>query len=169
MPEFLTEKNWRQDTINCKEWFIGVDDNSNNVINKFYHLFDSSFPGVVLSIVSTDTAESIKYFRNCFLSVKVSFCNEFENFCKAKGVNYDIVRGYATNDSRIGSSHSMVPGHDGKRGYGGTCFPKDMASLEHQMKEVNVESTIIKAANDRNNRLDRSKKDWSQEKGRAVV
>jgi nucleotide sugar dehydrogenase len=169
MPEFLTEKNWEQDTLTCKEWFIGVDDNSNNVINKFYHLFDSSFPGVVLSIVNTSTAESIKYFRNCFLSVKVSFCNEFENFCKAKGVDYDIVRGYSTNDSRIGSSHSMVPGHDGRRGYGGTCFPKDMASLEYQMKETGVESIIIKAANDRNNRLDRHEKDWSQDKGRAVV
>jgi UDP-glucose 6-dehydrogenase len=32
MPEFLTEKNWKEDTMNCKEWFIGVDDNSNNVI-----------------------------------------------------------------------------------------------------------------------------------------
>ena len=37
------------------------------------------------------------------------------------------------------------------------------------MKEVGIESTIIKAANDRNNRLDRSEKDWSQDKGRAVV
>jgi UDPglucose 6-dehydrogenase len=63
----------------------------------------------------------------------------------------------------------MVPGHDGKRGYGGTCFPKDMASLEYQMKDSGVESTIIKAANDRNNRIDRSEKDWSQDKGRAVV
>jgi nucleotide sugar dehydrogenase len=169
MPEFLTEKNWMGDTFSCKEWFIGVDDNSNNVIQKFYKLFNCSLPDTKLTIVSTSIAESIKYFRNCFLSVKVSFCNEFESFCRAKDVDYNAVREYATNDSRIGSSHSMVPGHDGRRGYGGTCFPKDMASLEHQMKEVNIESTIIKAANDRNNRIDRSEQDWSQDKGRAVV
>ena len=75
MPEFLTEKNWKQDTLDCKEWFVGVDDNSNNVIQKFYNLFNSSFPNTKLTIVNTSTAESIKYFRNCFLSVKVSFCN----------------------------------------------------------------------------------------------
>lgn len=169
MPEFLTEKNWLEDTLNCREWFIGVDDNSNNVINKFYHLFDSSFPGVTLSIVSTSTAESIKYFRNCFLATKVSFCNEFESFCKAKGVDYDIVRGYATNDSRIGASHSMVPGHDGKNGFSGTCFPKDMASLKHQMKEANIESYIISSAIERNNKIDRPEKDWEGDKGRAVI
>jgi UDPglucose 6-dehydrogenase len=124
---------------------------------------------VILSIVNTSTAESIKYFRNCFLSTKVSFCNEFESFCKAKGVDYDIVSGYATNDPRIGSSHSSVPGHDGKRGFGGTCFPKDMASLEFQMKESGVESKIISGANDRNNNIDRKEKDWNLDKGRAVI
>jgi UDPglucose 6-dehydrogenase len=169
MPEFLTEKNWKEDTMNCKEWFIGVDDNSNNVINKFCKLFDTSFPGVVLSIVNTSTAEAIKYFRNCFLATKVSFCNEFETFCKVKNINYDIVRGYGTNDPRIGSSHSNVPGHDGKRGFGGTCFPKDMASLEFQMKEAGVESKIISAANERNYSIDRKEQDWNLDKGRAVI
>lgn len=170
MPEFLTEKNWKNDTIRCKDWFIGVDDNSANVVQKFHNLFNCSpLWNSKLTILNTSTAESIKYFRNCYLAVKVSFCNEFSSFCKAVDVDYETVRHFATFDHRIGNSHTMVPGHDGKRGYGGTCFPKDMASLEYQMKEVNVESTIIKAANDRNNRIDRTEKDWSQDKGRAVV
>ena len=99
----------------------------------------------------------------------MSFCNEFETFCEAKNINYDIVRGYATNDTRIGSSHSKVPGHDGKRGFGGTCFPKDMASLEFQMKQAGVESKIISGANERNFSIDRKEHDWNLDKGRAVI
>jgi nucleotide sugar dehydrogenase len=169
MPEFLTEKNWKMDTLNCKEWFIGVDDNSNNVIDKFERLFTLSFPETKRTYLNTKTAESIKYFRNCFLSTKVAFCNEFENFCSATSVDYEIVRKFAVNDPRIGSSHTSVPGHDGKKGFGGTCFPKDMASLQFQMEKVGVESKIIKGANDRNNNIDRKEQDWNLDKGRAVI
>lgn len=73
-------------------------------------------------------AETIKYFRNCFLATKVSFCNEIEEFCQRKGIEYETVRALATINPRIGSSHSHVPGPDGKRGFGGIYFPKDTAA-----------------------------------------
>ena len=63
-------------------------------------------------------------------------------------------------DARVGSSHTAVPGHDGKKGFGGTCFPKDMASLQYQMKEKNVASHVINAAIFRNEQIDRPEKDW---------
>ena len=56
----------------------------------------------------------IKYFRNTFLAVKVSFCNEMENFCKLKQIDYEKVKNIATLDDRITRSHSNVPGPDGK-------------------------------------------------------
>lgn len=173
MPEFLTEKNWKNDFLSTSEWIIGIDNNSNNTSTKFttlinnFNLHNNSTS--TISFITTSEAEAVKYFRNCFLATKVSFCNEFSSFCNSLNVNYETVRKYASNDSRIGHSHTLVPGPDGKHGYSGTCFPKDMASLEYQMATLNVESTIIKAANDRNNRIDRPDKDWSLDKGRAII
>jgi len=169
MPEFLTEANWRNDVLNCKEWFIGVDNNRNNVIEKFERLFKVSFADTKRVYLSTKVCESIKYFRNCFLATKVSFCNEFYQFCKASDVEYETVRKYATNDERIGNSHSSVPGPDGKFGYGGTCFIKDISSLKYQMKEKGAQSLILNAVEERNERIDRPEKDWMLDIGRAVI
>ena len=72
-------------------------------------------------------------------------------------------------DSRIGESHTKVPGHDGKRGYGGTCFPKDTNNLKFEMEKINMESFIIKNAVLRNEEVDRSEKDWNSNVGRAVI
>ena len=43
-----------------------------------------------------------------------------------------------SSDSRVGDSHLNVPGHDGKLGYGGTCFPKDVSSLIQFYKDNKI-------------------------------
>ena len=48
----------------------------------------------------------IKLFRNNFLSMKVSFCNEIEEFCSRSNINYENVINLAILDSRIGESHT---------------------------------------------------------------
>ena len=173
MPEFLTEKNWVTDFLSTKEWIVGIDDNSNNTKNKFITLINNfnrnTNSSSTISFISTQEAEAVKYFRNCFLATKVSFCNEFASFCKNLSIDYDTVKKYSSNDSRIGHSHTLVPGPDGKTGFAGTCFPKDMASLEYQMNQTNTPTYIIKAANDRNNKIDRPDRDWSLDKGRAII
>ena len=67
-------------------------------------------------------------------------------------------------DKRIGEGHTLVPGHDGKRGFGGTCFPKDTKSMVSQMDK----SIVLKAVVERNDTVDRPERDWEQNKGRAV-
>jgi UDPglucose 6-dehydrogenase len=114
-------------------------------------------------------AEMVKYFRNTYLSVKVSFCNEMEEFCRHQGIDYGAVRLAATLDSRIGSSHSIVPGHDGKRGFGGTCFPKDTNALLYEMNKIGMKSYVLRGALERNQEVDRKEEDWKDDKGRAVV
>ena len=111
----------------------------------------------------------VKLFRNNFLSVKVSFCNEIEEFCNKIDVNYENVRKLAVLDDRIGESHTKVPGHDGRRGFGGTCFPKDTNNLKFEMEKNDMESYIIKNAVIRNEKVDRPEKDWNENKGRAVI
>ena len=55
--------------------------------------------------------------------------NEYKILCEKIGANWeDALFGFAS-DGRVGDSHLNVPGHDGKFGYGGTCFPKDVNAL----------------------------------------
>jgi UDPglucose 6-dehydrogenase len=71
----------------------------------------------------------IKYFKNSFLAAKVSLMNEFRITCNSLGADwYSVVRGMLY-DHRIGESHTQVPGPDGKFGWGGKCFPKDVSAL----------------------------------------
>ena len=178
MPEFLTEKNYENDFINREEWLFGLkkDKHEQNGIfkNYIYNLISSNYySGNIkhkkIKYVNTCEAEMIKLFRNNFLAVKVSFCNEMEEFCRRKHIDYENVIDIATNDIRIGDSHSSVPGHDGKRGFGGTCFPKDIHNLKAEMDKINMDSYIIKSAIERNEKVDRVEKDWEENKGRSIV
>lgn len=176
MPEFLTEKNFVNDFINNKDWIFGLKGTQQDALfkEKITVLFNLSHKaGKIkynnISFVTNEEAEMIKLFRNNFLSVKVSFCNEIEELCTRLGINYENVRHLAVEDSRIGHSHTQVPGHDGRRGFGGTCFPKDTNNLKNVMESIGMKSYIIKSAVERNENVDRSEKDWNDNKGRAVV
>ena len=170
MPEFLTERNFMSDFIHTPEWIFGDDEN-----NTFRSLISDLFTTAKsknkitsdrVTFVTTKEAEMIKLFRNTFLATKVSFCNEFYRFCEQHTVNYENVRRVAVADSRIGDSHTFVPGPDDRFGFGGTCFPKDVANVVHLMKSS---SYILRSALTRNETVDRPEKDWEHNKGRAVV
>jgi UDPglucose 6-dehydrogenase len=85
--------------------------------------------GAELSIFQTDstTAELTKYMTNCFLALKVTFCNEIYDLAQLFGVDYNELRELWLLDSRIGRSHTFV--QPDERGFGGKCFPKDASAL----------------------------------------
>jgi len=179
MPEFLTEKNYEQDFKTCPQWIFGLKNSEHSEQNDRFmktitELFETSdkagkIASSRMKFLTNSEAEVVKLFRNTFLTTKVSFCNEFEEFCTACGVSYQNIINIAAEDARIGTSHTMVPGHDGKRGFGGTCFPKDIANVSAVMKEKNMKSYIIDAVIDRNSNHDRKEQDWNDNKGRSVV
>ena len=178
MPEFLTEKNFINDFINNKDWIFGLlnqnetkDINFKNKIRKLFTIAkeNNRITHNNLHFLTNKEAEMIKMFRNCFLATKVSFCNEIYEFCRKKNINYENVRKLAANDSRILHSHTSVPGHDGKRGFGGTCFPKDTNSLRYEMLKENINPYIMDAIITRNVTIDRPEEDWMNNEGRAVV
>ena len=176
MPEFLTEKNFVNDFINNQHWIFGLKGKSQDskFIEKMSELFNLSYQAEKikfnnLHFVTNKEAEMIKLFRNNYLSVKVGFCNEIAEFCDKKDINYENVRKLAVLDPRIGESHSQVPGHDGRKGFGGTCFPKDTNNLKCEMKKAGMKSYIIENVVERNENVDRPEKDWNSNKGRAVV
>ena len=83
-------------------------------------------------IVYTDTktAEMSKYMMNCFLAMKVEFCNEINKACKMSGIEYDDVRNIFVKDSRINPSHTFV--YTDKPYYDSHCFNKDIPAFISQ-------------------------------------
>ena len=176
MPEFLTETNSKNDFINNELWIYGLQG-----IEK-----DAGFKTSITQLIETcykekrikydkiqwltnKEAEMVKYFRNTFLAVKISYCNELYNLCQLNDIDYENVRAIAAQDKRIGMSHTSVPGPDGKFGFGGTCFPKDTYALFHFMKQSEMKSYVLAAAIERNMNEDRKEHDWEDDVGRAVV
>ena len=160
MPEFLTEANWEKDFINCESWVVGEDNPAMITSLSIGRIFQTAqrqgkIKHLNFSACTTKEAELIKLARNTFLATKVSFFNEVETFCRAMNISYENVRKTVALDNRIGSSHTAVPGPDGKKGFGGTCFPKDTFSLRHQMTQAKVEPRVINAVLSRNQELDR--------------
>jgi len=174
MPEFLTERNWRKDFYNNNLWVFGHETDADaGVIEKLNNLIcaardHGSIKNANTVFVSTRTAEFIKYARNSFLAVKVSVFNELSEFCFKNDIPYTTAVRLIGADERIGMSHTKVPGPDGHRGYGGTCFPKDVSSMIYQLKKSKCNSIVLKAAEKRNITVDRPEKDWEKNKGRAV-
>ena len=85
-----------------------------------------------VGITDIRTAALIKYAENFFLATKVSLYNELYKVHQSIGCEstFDEFRMIAGMDERIGTSHTQVPGWDGKFGWGGHCFIKDNYELE---------------------------------------
>lgn len=165
-PEFLTERSANFDFINQDRVILGGDINDVKVAED---LFKSRF-GSTLSILKTnyETAELIKYMTNTFFATKISFLNDMKLIADKSGVIWeDAVDGFI-RDGRVGHSHLNVPGHDGKYGFGGSCFPKDIQALITFGKELGVEMSVLEGAWKTNLKV-RPEKDWENLKGRAII
>jgi UDPglucose 6-dehydrogenase len=104
---------------------------------------------------------------NNFLALKISFMNEYYNLVKNIGGDWKSITEGFVSDPRIGNSHTQVPGHDGKRGFGGTCFPKDINAIIEFSKQNGIEMPTLEAAWETNLKV-RPEQDWKLLKGRAV-
>jgi UDPglucose 6-dehydrogenase len=163
-PEFLTEANANEDYKNQNRIIIGGERPGTTKVKQ---IFAKAFPQVPIIKTSSTIAEMIKYVTNTFLATKVSFANEMYQICQGLNIDYDKVIEYARYDDRLGNSHWAVPGPDGDFGYGGHCFPKDIAALQYVAKEMNVSTTVLNASIEKNKEV-RTNKDWEKQIGRAV-
>ena len=103
-----------------------------------------------------------------FLATKVSFANEMYQICEGLGIDYDKVVEYSTYDERLGKSHWAVPGPDGKLGFGGSCFPKDINALIHLAGQLDLCPDVLLGVWEKNLEV-RPEKDWEELKGRSVT
>lgn len=164
-PEFLTERNAVEDYNNQSRIILGGE---RPYTTELKQIFSKVFPKA--HIIKTDSthAEMVKYLTNTFLSVKVSFANEIYELCDKLGIDYDKVVEYATLDERLGHSHWSVPGPDGDYGFGGHCFPKDLAALIRLSFELHTTNNVLCSTQTTNDEV-RNFKDWELMKGRAVT
>lgn len=122
-PEFLREGSAIEDFMRPNRVVIGADSDQAVAIMKdlYRPLYLIETPIVVTDV---PTAELIKYASNAFLATKISFINEIANLCERVGANVQMVAKGMGLDHRIGSKFL----HAGP-GFGGSCFPKDLAAL----------------------------------------
>jgi len=164
-PEFLTERHAKYDFLNQSRIVLGGASEHTRRVAELYRL---RFKHCNIMEMDSNTAEFVKYFNNVFFSVKVAFANEMKLISDKAGVNWDeALAGFAA-DGRVGDSHLNVPGPDGKWGFGGSCFPKDINAFINFSESLGVETNVIKGAWQTNLQV-RPERDWENLKGRAVV
>lgn len=177
-PEFLTERtamldfqqqnrlifgDYVSDTTATTDLVEAYDTN----IEQINTLFSNRFPLVPTIWTTMRQASLVKYFTNVFFATKISLMNEFAQIAEALGENPDNTVELMLLDQRIGRSHWQVPGHDGKYGFGGSCFPKDINGYMTFARELGVAPMLALAAWHKNLEV-RPEKDWEKLVGRAV-
>lgn len=168
-PEFLTERTADLDFIQSPRFIFGCWNPMRFGTNfRVRKLFEHRFPGTPISFMHWEEAALVKYGCNVFFTVKLSFFNELAAIAsKIQFANFPTIINEILQDGRIGRSHFQVPGHDGDKGWGGVCFPKDNRAFSVFAKELGVEPLMADAAWEVNNRV-RTNRNWEKEKGRAV-
>lgn len=170
-PEFLTERSANFDFINQSRFIIGSGDTDASALGSelFSQLIKDRFGNCVAILETTyETAEMIKYMNNCFFATKVSFLNEMYQIAKKCEVNWQQAIDGFVADGRVGHSHLNVPGHDGKMGFGGSCFPKDIQAMIEFGESIGVDTKVLKGTWEKNLEI-RPEQDWKELKGRAVT
>ena len=164
-PEFLTERTAKLDFLTQARIILG---GSKRLTKRVAKIFEERFMHTYIIETDTITAEMIKYMNNVFFASKVSIMNEMKMMCDAIGANWkQALAGFAA-DQRIGDSHLNVPGPDGKMGFGGSCFPKDINAFISYANELGVKIPTIEGAWETNLNV-RPERDWENLKGRAIV
>ncbi|MBD2209261.1 UDP-glucose/GDP-mannose dehydrogenase family protein [Nostoc linckia FACHB-104] len=148
-PEFLREGSAVYDTFNPDRIVLGG--NSQRAVGLMKDLYapiverqfaeDKSLPQVPVLVTDLSSAEMIKYAANAFLATKISFINEVANICDRVGADVTQVAKGIGLDSRIGNKFLQAG-----IGWGGSCFPKDVAALIHTADDYGYEAQLLKSA-----------------------
>jgi UDPglucose 6-dehydrogenase len=153
-PEFLREGTAVSDFLHPDRIVVGTDsERAAALLSKIYEPltngtyyeqadaiegFRSSVVPPPLLLTSTKSAEIIKHASNAFLALKISFINAVSNLCEAANADVEQVARGMGLDSRIGPRF-LRPGI----GYGGSCFPKDVAAFRCVAEQLGVDFTLL--------------------------
>jgi len=138
-PEFLVEKTALKDTLNQKRVILGGQKGTG--IETLRRLYKKLLPKALQILMSEDEAEAVKYFNNVALAGQVAIFNEIHEVLTSCGVNYNKIRAIALMDKRIG--RNALISMDGKKGFGGKCFPKDLRAFIHTGRKMGYISYVL--------------------------
>ncbi len=144
-PEFLREGFAVFDTINPDRIVVGVESEQTG---EFMRRLYSQVYNKDIEVVSLETAEMSKYASNSFLALKISYANEIANLCEEIGYDIDareVLRLMAL-DNRINPKF-LGP----SRGFGGSCFPKDVRGIIRFAQDEGYEPKVLKSILEVNN------------------
>jgi len=104
--------------------------------------------------VTPTQAELVKYTKNTFYALKVTFANQLYDICEGLGEDWYTIRDIITAEQAqpIGPSH-LDPIFGLKRGFGGKCLPKDSIALGVLADDLGVKYNIMDAMQQDNDRL----------------
>ncbi len=136
-PEFLRQGYAVEDFLRPARIVIGADDEgARAALCALYRPLARP-----LHVTDMRSAEMIKYAANAFLAVKISFINSIADLCERMGGDIEMVAAALGADPRIGPGCLRAG-----LGFGGSCLPKDTASLVHQARQAGADCSIIEAA-----------------------
>ena len=136
-PEFLREGSAIRDFTNPDRVLIGCDDHrSREVMRRLYQPL--ALRSAPIIFVSLESAELAKYAANAFLAMKVTFINELADLCEVVGADVQEVATAIGADGRIGPKFLNAG-----PGYGGSCFPKDVAALIRTAREAKAPLSLV--------------------------
>lgn len=145
-PEFLKEGSAVSDCQKPDRIIIGSSsEKAISIMSELYSPFCRNHSKIVSMDVRS--AEMTKYAANCMLATKISFMNEMANIAEVVGADIEQVRLGIGSDPRIGFQF-IYPGC----GFGGSCFPKDVKALIKTSSDIGVQSSILNAVEDVNDR-----------------
>ena len=134
-PEFLREGCAVQDLMHPDRIVIGApSQHAVDLMKKVYEPFMAP-----ILVTDINSAELIKHAANSFLALKISYINAIAGICQASGADVEKVADGIGMDRRIGRQflNSGI-------GYGGSCFPKDVAAFIHISDQLGVPFTLLK-------------------------
>jgi UDPglucose 6-dehydrogenase len=134
-PEFLREGCAVDDLMHPDRIVIGANsDRALALMRKIYEPFMA--PVMVTDI---NSAELIKHAANSFLALKISYINAVSAICEASGADVEKVADGIGADKRIGRSFLSAG-----LGYGGSCFPKDIAAFIAISDQLGTPFSLLK-------------------------
>ncbi len=137
-PEFLREGTAIVDTLTPDRIVVGAEsERAVALLRELYApIVESS--GCEWLVTDRATAELIKHASNAFLATKISFINAVARVCERSGADVQVVARGMGLDPRIGPAFL----HAGP-GFGGSCFPKDVAAFAHRSRELGVDFGLL--------------------------
>lgn len=134
-PEFLREGCAVKDLMNPDRIVIGSNsDEALALMQKVYEPFHAP-----VLVTDMNSAELIKHAANSFLALKISYINAVSAICEASGADIEQVASGIGMDKRIGRQFLNAG-----LGYGGSCFPKDIAAFINIAEQLGEPFDLLK-------------------------